>query len=380
MKIIERNRDLGEDRGKGTLLRYAKGSPNWFFAYYQNGKEHRVSTGTDDLKAAKRFAKQRLDEVVGDRQGLKQLATPAAQRATVQQLLDAYLNDVRLRELKSVGHIIDHARPVANHFGPLRACDVSAKTVDKYIETLRAAGKANATINRQTQILSAAYKLAVARKVVTEAPSIRKLSEAGNARQGFFERDEFAQVLKHLPEYLRDAVTFAYVTGWRKGEIIALKWDWVDQKAGTITLPDSKNGRSRVLAISGDLIELLSRREVARLIERDGNPVVSEYVFHRQGRSLGDFTKGWHGALRRAGFSYEEKQPDGTTRTRYTRTVHDMRRSAVRNLVRSGVREGIAMSVTGHRTRSVFDRYNISSLEDVRQAMEAVKAGAPSRA
>jgi len=56
---------------------------------------------------------------------------------------------------------------------------------------------------------------------------------------------------------------------------------------------------------------------------------MSEYVFHRQGRSLGDFTKAWHGALRRAGFSYEEKRQDGTTRTRYTRTVHDMRRSAV---------------------------------------------------
>ena len=44
---------------------------------------------------------------------------------------------------------------------------------------------------------------------------------------------------------------------------------------------------------------------------------------------------------------------------------------AARDLVRSGVPETVAMSITGHKTRAVFDRYNISSTKDQREALDA---------
>jgi len=67
---------------------------------------------------------------------------------------------------------------------------------------------------------------------------------------------------------------------------------------------------------------------------------------------------------------------DGTPLYVFDKTIHDFRRTAPRNLVRAGVREGVVMTITGHKTRSVFDRYNITSTDDVAKALEAISARA----
>jgi hypothetical protein len=94
----------------------------------------------------------------------------------------------------------------------VRAVDVSAESVDQYVATKLRAGLSNATVNRQTQVLSAAFTLAVRRGKLTNTPMIRKLPER-NVRRGFFEAEEFETVVTHLPEHLIDAARFAYLCG-----------------------------------------------------------------------------------------------------------------------------------------------------------------------
>jgi hypothetical protein len=98
---------------------------------------------------------------------------------------------------------------------------------------------------------------------------------------------------------------------------------------------------------------------------------VAELVFHREGRSIADFRKAWAQAASPPGCTaWWGVNADGAERKIPTRLFHDLRRSGVRNMVRAGVPERVAMEISGHRTRAIFDRYNIVSETDLRAAMQ----------
>ena len=291
MKIVERVR-FGS-RGQGTLVRFA-GSVNWFSCYCVRGEEHRESTGTPHLKVARRFHRQKLDEIAADRQGLKKFLAPAAQRVRIVELLDDLAADYRLRKVKSWAQFRSHLKPIREHFGNWRSVDITAEAVDAYIEDRLEAEKAPSTLNRETQLLGQAMRLALERHRITAIPSIRHLPE-NNARQGFFERPEFEALAAALPDYLKDFTRFAYLTGWRKGEIVSLRWADVDRDSGAIRLrpENSKNGKGRTVMLDGDVAGLIDRRWQARVMSLDGEAHVSELVFHRDGEPVGDFRKAW---------------------------------------------------------------------------------------
>jgi integrase len=352
-------------------------------SYYLRGKEFRESTGESDQKKAERFLRKRLDEVGGDRSGGKPFVGPEQERLKVNELLDALEADLRLRGKESP-QVRSQMKRIRGYFGAWRAVEVTADAVDRYIEKLREAGLADATINRGTQLLAQAFKLAIERKRLSSAPKIRHLSEKGNARQGFFGDSEFATVEGFLPEYLRDFCRFGYLTGWRKGEIASLVWGDYDSDGDVIRLKgvNAKNGEGRQVVLGGALAELIDRRKVARQVERGDAVMLSEYIFHLNGQPVREFRKSWATACvaARLGQFYCKKcdQPVSghsceacNAETYYSgRLFHDLRRTGVRNMVRAGVPERVAMSVGGWKTRSVFDRYNIVNESDLRDAMQ----------
>ncbi len=125
----------------------------------------------------------------------------------------------------------------------------------------------------------------------------------------------------------------------------------------------TKNRDGRVFPMTAELRRVLQAQDALRDDLRKAGTIVP-YVFFRmvaEGRG-GDkkpqpvvaFNKAWKSACRAAACP--------------GRLPHDLRRTAVRNLVRAGIPERVAMQMTGHKTRSVFERYNIVSDGDLRDA------------
>jgi integrase len=216
----------------------------------------------------------------------------------------------------------------------------------------------------------------------SSGPLIRHLSEKGNARQGFFTDAEFHAVIKNLPEYLKDFAHFGYLTGWRRGEIASLRWEDLDGEAIRLRGENSKNGEGRTVPLEGELAHIIERRKAARQVKTKSGVILASFVFHNDGHAIVDIRKSWATACVAANVGEmlceacgqamaAHRCPQCKTETKYRgKLFHDFRRTGVRNMVRAGVPERVAMTISGHKTRSIFDRYNIVSERDLREAMQ----------
>jgi integrase len=334
-------------------------------AYYgprQDGRwgEIRESAHTEDPEKAQRLLDRRLREVQNHRDGIRSFQGPAQERLTVGELLDALERDYQTREIKGLRQALGHFRPVRDSFGHEQAVAVTPDRIRKYIAARQAKGLSNATINRETEVLRRAYTLAGDERRLAEQfiPKVARLSEKGNVRQGFFERHELEQLFPHLPDPLDDMTRFAAICGWRLGEILNLRWEWIDRAAREVRLPDSKNGQGRVLPLDDEDWRLIEKRWAARVVRTTaGTELVSTHVFHRNGRTLHrtTFEHQWRRACKTA------KLPG--------KIFHDLRRTAARDMVRAGAPESFVMKITGHQTTSMFRRYNIVATEDMRHTL-----------
>jgi integrase len=216
------------------------------------------------------------------------------------------------------------------------------------------------TVNYELAMLRRGFRLGKRR--VSAVPEIKRL-EVDNARKGFFEPEQFRAVLRHLPEHLIPVARAAYVTGWRKGELLSRQWRHVDFAKGWLRLEpgESKNREGREFPFTPELRSVLeAQRERVREIERATGQIIPWAFCRPDGLRVGDFRKAWATACRLAGVP--------------GRLVHDFRRTAVRNLERAGVSRSAAMKLTGHKTEAIYRRYAITDSAMLQEA--AVKLAA----
>jgi integrase len=262
------------------------------------------------------------------------------------------------RDLKEAKCRLAH---LERFFGGWRLVAIDQGAVRQYVLRRQAAGAANGTVNREVGVLLRMLGLAYEGRKLLRLPVIRKIKEAP-PRQGFFEPAAFEAVRRELRPDLRVPVALAYALGWRiKSEVLPLALRQVDLQSGTIRLDpgQAKNEEGRVVYLPADLKVLVAAQvKQVRALERKLGRIIPHLFPHLRGRHRGerikDFRRAWQGACRRAKVG--------------PRLRHDFRRTAVRNLVDSGVSERVAMEVTGHKTRSVFDRYHIVSPADLQEA------------
>ena len=347
----------------------------WWIRYCRNGRRYEESAKTDKKETARDLLRRKEGDIAN---GLP--ITSKIGRVRFEPAAAAVVADYRLNERASIGHVERHVKRLGKYFAGWRLADITGADVRTYSDARKTAGASNATINRELATLKRMYALAIDGGQLLVKPKIKMLDE-NNARQGFFERDQFMAVLTHLPRYLQGVAALAYFTGWRKSELLGkmhkkgdrktrgewrkrpLEWTRVDRAARIIRLEvgttKNKDGREFHYGPIADVVAVIDQQwaEHEALRRQD---ILCPFVFQRNGRPIKSFYKAWLAACTAAGCP--------------ARLLHDCRRTTVRNLERAGVSRSVAMKLTGHKTEAVYARYAIVSSGDLTDAADKLQA------
>lgn len=341
-------------RGTGSIYQ-PKHSRFWWVKYYRNGTAFRESTHETDERKAQKFLQNRLGEITtGNFFG------PAVERILVSELAEDMFREYRINGRKSLRLTQQrwqkHLKPV---FGPLRAREVTTELVNKYVDCRKTEGAENATVNRELAALKRMYSLAyrsTPRKVY-QIPSFPRLRE-NPPRKGFVEQKQYKQLCDACSRFwLRAMVGLSYNFGFRVAELLDMRVRQIDLLNRSLILDPgtTKNNEGRIVKLTSETLELVKQCMHSKTPD--------DFLFTRKdGKPIKDFRTAWESLTKAA------KLPG--------LLFHDLRRSAVRNMVRRGVPEVVAMRISGHKTRSVFDRYNIVNESDLENAATSIERGA----
>lgn len=319
-------------------------------------------------------AESKAEKVLSRRLGEAQAGTfpsPRAAKALVEDLAQALLKARRVaflqkipenlpaptrawRERAAAKLIADAERRWSVNlkaaFGDRKAALVTTEDLNDYVVARHKAGARNATINREMAFLRRAFRLGhdARPRLVTEVPAFPpRLPES--PRIGFIEDAAFNKLQGAIAEPgLRAMVLTAYRLGFRMSElknllVMQVTDGWIVLFAGA-----TKNSRARKVPMPPDV------RAAVEACCKGKQPDAHVFTWP-SGKPILDFRASWSKACKAAGVP--------------GLSFHDLRRSAVRNMRRKGLTAAVAMRVTGHLTRTVFDQYDVTADQDLLNAV-----------
>jgi integrase len=321
----------------------------WYLKFYRSGKAVEMSSGTDDYDAALAQLRKKMAE-----SPVEYSDNPS--KVKMDQLFDLMIEDYRFKKQKSTydteKRVDAHLRPF---FGGLIAPSITTAILKQYTGKRVREDAAEATINKELAYVRRSMKLGARQDppLVLRVPAF-DMFRIDNAREGVMSHEQYRAIRDALPKYARIALVIGYHTGARKGEICSIRIKDVDLKAKRIIRPGrvTKNGHARYLPIYGDMGPEI---EMAVACADKKCP----FLMQQRGARVVDFEKAWATASEAA--------------NAHDVLFHDLRRTAVANMIEAGLSEKEAMEISGHRTRAVFDRYHIVS--DRRMKQNAEKLG-----
>ena len=267
-------------------------------------------------------------------------------------------------------------------FASVPVTDVTTKLINTYIAGRQAKSIKNGTVNREVTILQAMFRLgarstgANGKPVVDRLPAFPSKLKEGSPKTGFIKDQEYLTLMSHAKApWMLAFVECAFSFGFRKSELLNLRCSQVDLLDRRITLYETKNGRSRVVMMTGKVYD---RLRVMLRSKKD-----TDFVFTREdGSRVVDPREDWYTLCVASGLGVyvPAKRANGEDYKKYRGlNLHDFRRSAVKAMKQHGIPDRVVMEIGGWRTRAVFDRYFPVDEEELADAAKRIENGRKAR-